>query len=167
MAMWSSKKWDPGAMRDPRAAAARRRGVTTTPVPKGAASGGIGASATRGRGPRMAPASRSARSMLPAERGAGIATTSGDGAARAPPGARPRRVKALEVPGAMGFSVPYADAPMRKGPPAPGAAMAGTFSLFRLPRGRLRRFAPALEDPAAAEEVERSMAQGRCSSVRE
>jgi hypothetical protein len=47
----------PGMMRGPRAAAARRRGVTTTPVMNGATSGGTGASVTRGRGPRMAPAS--------------------------------------------------------------------------------------------------------------
>jgi hypothetical protein len=45
-------------MRGLRAAAARRRGVATTPVTKGAASSGTGASATGGRGPRRAPASR-------------------------------------------------------------------------------------------------------------
>jgi hypothetical protein len=84
------------------------------PVTKGAASGGTGASATRGKGPRRAPASQSARSMLPAERGASIATTSGDGAARAPAGAGPRRVKAIEIPGAARFSLPHAGAPMRR-----------------------------------------------------
>jgi hypothetical protein len=56
---------------------------------------------------------------------------------------------------------------MCKGPLAPSAPLAGTFGLFRLPRGRPRHFAPVLEDPAVAEEAEGSMAQGRCSSVRE
>jgi hypothetical protein len=97
--------------------------------------------------------------MLPTERGASIATTCGDGSASAPTGAGPQRVKALEVPGAARFSVPCADAPMRMGPPALGAQMAGTFSLFLLPEGCPWRFAPALEDPAAAEG---SMVQGRC-----
>jgi hypothetical protein len=32
--------------------------------------------------------------------------------------------------------------------------MAGTFGLFLLPRGCLRHFDPALEDPVAAEEAE-------------
>jgi hypothetical protein len=104
--------------------------------------------------------------MLPVGRGAGIAATSGDGATRAPTGAGPQRVKALEVPGAVRFSAPYASAPMRRGPPASGAPMAGTFGLFRLPGVRSRRFAPTLEDSEAAEEAEGSMAQGRCSSVR-
>jgi hypothetical protein len=120
-------------MRGPRATAAWWRGVATTPVTKGAASSDTGASATRGRGPRMAPASRSAQSMLPAERGAGVAATSGYGAARAPPGAGPRRVKAPEDPGAAWFSAPYVGAPMRRGPLALGAKMAGTFGLFLLP----------------------------------
>jgi hypothetical protein len=65
------------------------------------------------------------------------------------------------------FSMPCAGAAMRRGPPAPGAPMAGTFGLFRLPRGHPRCFAPALEDPAAVEEAEGSMAQRRCSSVQE
>jgi hypothetical protein len=69
----------PGAMRCPRAAAARRRGVATMPDTKVASSGGTGASAAGGKGRRMASASRSAQSMLPAERGADIATTIGDG----------------------------------------------------------------------------------------
>jgi hypothetical protein len=45
--------------------------------------------------------------MLPVERGASIVATSGDGAFRAPPGAGPRRVKAMEVPEAARFSMPY------------------------------------------------------------
>jgi hypothetical protein len=143
----------------------RRRGVATTPVAKGAASSGSGASATGGRGPRMASGARSARSMLPAERGANIAATSGDGAARAPHGAGPRRVKALEDPGAAQFSMPCAGAPMWRGPPTPGAPMAGFFGLFQLPGGRPRCFTPALEGLAVAEEAEGSMAQGRGSSV--
>jgi hypothetical protein len=57
--------------------------------------------------------------MLPRERGAGAATT-GDGAFRAPPGAGPRRVKALEAPGAAQFASSCLGAPMRRGPPAPG-----------------------------------------------
>jgi hypothetical protein len=96
--------------------------------------------------------------MLPVERGASIAATSGDGATRAPPGAGPQSVKALEVPRVAQFSVPRASAPMRRGPPALGAPMAGTFGLFWLPMGRSRRFIPTLEDPAAAEEAEGSMA---------
>jgi hypothetical protein len=59
------------------------------------------------------------------------------------------------------FSVPSIGAPMCKGPPAPGAQRAGTFGLFLLPGGRPRRFALELEDAAAAEEAERSMARGR------
>jgi hypothetical protein len=114
----------------------------------------------------MAPASRSARSMLLMERGASIAATSGDGVARAPPGVGPQRVKALEVPGVARFSMPCAGAPMRKGPLALGAPMAGTFGLFRLPGGCSRCFAPALEDTAAAEEAVGFMAQGSCSSLR-
>jgi hypothetical protein len=105
--------------------------------------------------------------MLPADRGAGNAATIGDSAARAPLGAGPRRVKALEVPGAAQFSVPCAGAPMRRGPPALGTPMAATFGLLRLPRGCPCRFVHAPEDLAAAEEVEGSMAQGECSLVRE
>jgi hypothetical protein len=65
------------------------------------------------------------------------------------------------------FSMPRVDAPMRRGPPAPGAPIAGTFGLFRLPRGLPRRFFPVSEDPAVAEEEEGSMAQGKLSSVLE
>jgi hypothetical protein len=109
----------------------------------------------------MASASQSARSILPAERGASVAATSG-GAFRAPPGAGPHRVKAMEVPGAMLFFAPCVGAPMRRGPPAPGAQRAGTFGLFLLPGGCPQRFAPELEDLAVAEEAEGSMARGRC-----
>jgi hypothetical protein len=58
------------------------------------------------------------------------------------------------------FSLPRAGAPMRKGPPATGAPMAGSFGLFMLPRGRPRRFFPVAVDPAATEEEEGSMALG-------
>jgi hypothetical protein len=94
--------------------------------------------------------------MLPEAQGAGA---KGDGAFRAPPDAGPRRVRALEVPGAARFTVPRIGAPRRKGPPAPGAHRAGTFSLFLLPGGRPRRFAPELV-PAAAEEAEGSIGLG-------
>jgi hypothetical protein len=96
--------------------------------------------------------------MLPGARGADAAAT-GDGAFRAPPGAGPQRVKALEVPGAAWFAAPCDGAPMRRGPPAPGVHRAGTFALFLLPWGRPRRFAPVL-DLAAAEEAEGSIARG-------
>jgi hypothetical protein len=96
--------------------------------------------------------------MLPEARGAGAATR-GDGVFMAPPGAGPRRVRALEVPGAARFAVPCMGAPRRKGPPTPGAHRAGTFSLFLLPGGRPRRFAPELV-PAAAEEAEGSIGLG-------
>jgi hypothetical protein len=119
------------------------------------------------KGPRMASASWSARSMLLTERGADIAATSGDGAARAPPAVGPRRVRAKEVLVAARFSMPRASAPMRRGPPALGTLMAGTFSLFRLPRGHPQCFFPASEDPAVAEEEEGSMAQGKLSLVLE
>jgi hypothetical protein len=72
--------------------------------------------------------------MLPEAWGAGAADT-GDGAFRAPPGAGPRRVKALEVPGAARFASSCIGAPMRRGPPAPGVHQAGTFALFLLPGG--------------------------------
>jgi hypothetical protein len=116
----------------------------------------------RGReeGARAASTSRSARSMLPAGRGASVASATGDSVLRAPPGAGPRRVKAMEVPGAAQFVVLCGGAPMRRGPPAPGAHRAGTFGLFRLPGGRPRRLAPELADPAAAEEAEGSIARG-------
>jgi hypothetical protein len=96
--------------------------------------------------------------MLPRERGAGAGAT-GDGAFRAPPGAGPRRVKALEVPEVARFASSCIGAPMRRGPPAPGVHQAGTFALFLLPGGRPRRFIPEL-DPAAAEEAEGSIAWG-------
>jgi hypothetical protein len=95
--------------------------------------------------------------MLLGARGAGAAAT-GDGVFRAPPGAGPRRVKALEVPGAARFATPCIGAPMRRGPLAPGIHRAGTFALFLLPRGRPRRFAPEL-DPVVAEEAEGSIAR--------
>jgi hypothetical protein len=116
----------------------------------------------RGRGPRTASASRSARSILPAGWGASITATSGDSAFRAPPGAGPRRVRAMVVPGAARFSAPCIGASMRRGPLIPGAQRAGTFGLFLLPGGRPCHFAPELEDSAAAEEAEGSMAWGRC-----
>jgi hypothetical protein len=150
----SSKNWDPGAMRGPRAAAARRRAFATMLVTNSATSSGTGASAVGGRGPKMASASRSARSMLPMERGADIAATSGGGAVKAPPGAGPRRVKAEEALGAGQFSAPRAGTPMRRGPLAPGAPTAGTFGLFLLPKGHPRCFFPKPEDPAVAEEEE-------------
>jgi hypothetical protein len=96
--------------------------------------------------------------MLPEARGAGT-TAKGDGAFGAPPGARPRRVWALEVPGAARFAVPRIGAPRRRGPPAPGAHRAGTFSLFLLPGGHPRCFAPELV-PAAVEEAEGSIGLG-------
>jgi hypothetical protein len=52
------------------------------------------------------------------------------------------------------FSMPRAGSLMRRGPPAPVAPMVSTFGLFRLPRGRLRRFFPVLEDPVAVAEEE-------------
>jgi hypothetical protein len=96
--------------------------------------------------------------MFPEVRGAGTAAK-GDGAFRAPPGARPRRDRALEVPGAARFAVPRIDAPRRKGLPVPGAHWGGTFSLFLLPGGRPQCFAPELV-PAAAEEAEGSIGLG-------
>jgi hypothetical protein len=89
--------------------------------------------------------------MLPEAQGAGAAAT-GDGAFRAPPGARPRRVKALEVPGAMRFASPCIGAQMRRGPLAPGVHRAGTFALFLLPGGHPRHFIPELNPTATEEE---------------
>jgi hypothetical protein len=97
--------------------------------------------------------------MLPARRGACIAAATGDEAFKASPGGGPRRVKAMEVPGAVRFAAPYVGAPMCRRPPAPGVHRAGTFTLFLLPGGRPRRFAPELADPAVAEEAEGSMAR--------
>jgi hypothetical protein len=91
----------------------------------------------------VASTSLSTRSMLPKVRGAGTAAK-GDSAFRAPPGARPRRVRALEVPGAARFAVPRIDAPRHKGPPAPGAHRGGTFSLFLLPGGTRGALPPSL-----------------------
>jgi hypothetical protein len=105
--------------------------------------------------------------MLPAERGADIAATSGDGAAKAPPGAGPRRVRAEEALGAARFSVPRTGALMHRGPLAPGTPTAGTFGLFLLPKGRPRRLFPGPEHPAAVEEEDGSMAHGKFSSVLE
>jgi hypothetical protein len=119
-------------MRGPSISAARRRGVATTPPAGAATSCGPRASATGGRGPRAAFTSRSARSMLPVGRGACITAATGDGAFRAPPGAGPQRVKAMEVPGATRFTAPYVGAPMRRGPPAPIVHRVGTFGLFLL-----------------------------------
>jgi hypothetical protein len=65
-------------------------------------------------GPRAASNSRSARSMLPAGRGAIVTTATGDGVLRAPPGAGPRRVKAMEVPGAARFATLCGGALMRR-----------------------------------------------------
>jgi hypothetical protein len=48
---------------------------------------------------------------------------------------------------------------MRRGPPVPGVHQAGIFTLFLLPGGRPRRFAPEL-DPAVAEEAEGSIGLG-------
>jgi hypothetical protein len=109
----------------------------------------------RGEGPRVASTSRSTRSMLPGAQGAGAAAI-GDSTLRAPPGAGPRRVKALEVPGAARSATPCIGAPMHRGHPAPGIHWAGTFALFLLPGGRPRRFVPE-PDPAAAEKSEGSM----------
>jgi hypothetical protein len=96
--------------------------------------------------------------MLPGARGAGTAARGND-AFKAPPGAGPRRVRAQEVPSAARFAMPRIGAPRRKGPPVMGTHRAGTFSLFLLPGGRLRRFAPELV-PAAAEEAEGSIGSG-------
>jgi hypothetical protein len=101
--------------------------------------------------------------MLPAERGADIAATSGGGAAKAPPGAGPRRVRAEEAIGTVQFSPPRIGALMRRGPPAPGALMAGIFGLFLLPRGHPQRFFPVVVDPTAPEEEEGSLALGKLS----
>jgi hypothetical protein len=146
----------PGAMRGPSISAARRRGVATTPVVGGAASCGPGPFADVGRGPRVSSTSQSTRS-IPGERGAGAAATS-DGAFRAPPGAGPRWIKALEAPEVTRFALSCLDAPMRRGPPS-GGDRAGIFALFLLPGGRPRCFTPEI-DPAAAEEAEGSIAWG-------
>jgi hypothetical protein len=98
--------------------------------------------------------------MLPEAWGDDTAANA-DGAFRAPPGAGPRRVRALEVPVATQFASPCIGALMRKGPPAPGIHRAGTFALFLLPGGRPRRFVPE-PDPAAAEEAEGSIAWVLC-----
>jgi hypothetical protein len=125
----SSRKRDPGPMRGPSIAAAKGRGVATTPF-----AGGTGVSTAGGRGPRAASTSRSTRSMLPGARGAGAAA-SGDDDFRAPPGARPLRVRAPEVPVAARFASSCLGAPMRRGLPTPGVHRAGIFALFPLPGG--------------------------------
>jgi hypothetical protein len=66
----------------------------------------------------------------------------------------------MEVPRAAWFAAPCVGAPMHRGPPAPGVHRAGTFVLFRLPRGSPWHFAPELADSAAVEEAERSIARG-------
>jgi hypothetical protein len=74
-------------------------GVVSRPVTKGATSGGTMASTVGRRAPKMAEASQSARLMLPADRGADIATARGDGAAMAPLGAGSQRIRAEEALG--------------------------------------------------------------------
>jgi hypothetical protein len=106
----------------------------------------------------VASTSRSTRSTLLGARGAGAAT-SGDGEFRAPPGAGPLRVRALEAPVAAWFTSSCLGAPMRRGPPAPAVHQARIFALFLLPKGRPRHFALEL-DPAATEELEGSMSLG-------
>jgi hypothetical protein len=160
MTMRSSRNRDLGAIRGHSISAARWRGVTTNPVTGGATSCGPDASATGCRGPRVASTSRSARSILPAGWGACVAAATCDGAFRAPPGVGPRRVKAMEVPGAALFAALSGGAPMHKGPPALGVHRAGTFALFWLLGGHPRHFAPELVDPAAVEEAEGSIARG-------
>jgi hypothetical protein len=154
----SSKKWDPGAMRGPSISAARRRGVATTQVTGGAATYGPGSSTAGGRGPRAGL--HLPEHPIDAPRGAGSRhRRHRRDAFRAPPGAGPRRAKALEVPGAARFAAPSVGAPMRRGPPAPGVHRTGTFAMFLLPGGRPRRFAPE-PGPAAMEEAEGSIARG-------
>jgi hypothetical protein len=58
----------------------------------------------------------------------------------------------------MRLSSSCLDAPIRRGPPAPGVHRAGTFSLFLLPGGHPWRFIPKLD--LAAEELEGSMSLG-------
>jgi hypothetical protein len=156
----SSNKWDPRATRGPSVAAARRRGVATSPVVKGATSGGAAASAVNKRAPREADASLSTRSMLSMGRGANIATTRGEGAAMAPLGAGYQRIKAVEALGAVRFSSRCAGATRRRGAPATAYPTAGTFGLFLLRREHPRCFLPATDEQAAAEAEEESMASG-------
>jgi hypothetical protein len=137
-------------MRGPSIAAAKWRGVATTPF-----AGGAGGSAAGEGGPRAASNSQRTRSMLPEARGAGAAA-SGDGEFRAPPRAGPLRVRAPEVPEAARFASSCLGVPMRRGPPTPGVHQAGIFTLFPLPVGRPRRLAPEL-GPAAATEAEGSI----------
>jgi hypothetical protein len=92
-----------------------------------------------------------------APRGTGVgAAASGDGEFRAPPRARPLRVRAPEVPEAVRFASSCLGAPMRRGPPALGVHRAGIFTLFPLPVGRPRRLALEL-GPAAVTETEGSI----------
>jgi hypothetical protein len=78
--------------------------------------------------------------MLPRARGAGVAA-SGDDEFRAPLGVGPLRVRTPEVPEAALVH------------------RAGIFTLFPLPGGHPRRFAPEL-DPAAVKEAEGSISLG-------
>jgi hypothetical protein len=90
--------------------------------------------------------------------GADIAATSGDGVAKTPPSAGPRRIRVEEALTAARFSAPRGGGPTRRGPPAPGAPTSGTFGLFLLPKGHPRHFFPGLEDTVSAEEEDGSMA---------
>jgi hypothetical protein len=90
----------------------------------------------------------------------GIAAARGDGAAKAPRVARSQRIRAKEALRAARFSLPRTGTPVRRGPPAPDAPMAGSFGLFLLPRGHPRRFFPMAVDPVTVEEEEGSMALG-------
>jgi hypothetical protein len=140
-------------MRDPSIAAAKWHRVATTLF-----AGGARGFVAGGRGPRLASTSRSTWSMLPRAQGAGAATSS-DGEFRAPPGAGPLRVRVPEVPEEARFTSSYLGAPMRRGPPTPGIHWARIFTLFPLPGGRPRRFAPEL-DLAVVTEAEGSIGLG-------
>jgi hypothetical protein len=159
MSTRSSKKWDPGVTRGPSAAAAKRRGVASSLVTKGATSGGIAASTAGERGPRAANASLCARSMLLMGRGDDISTTRGDATA----GATRRQIPkdwSAEALGVVRFSSHCTNTARRRGPPAPVALTAATFGFFLLPRGCPRRFLPAADEPVAVEAEDESMAPG-------
>jgi hypothetical protein len=131
-------------------AAAKRRGVATSPVTKSATSGGAAASTAGERGPRAAYASLRAWSMLPRGRGANIAATRGDGAVTAPLGAGFQRIRAEEALGVVRFPPCCTGAVMHRGPLALPAPTAATFSLFMLPEGWPRCFLPVADEPTAA-----------------